>query len=84
MYQLHHSSISVHYVTSDAVYFQDYSKLEEAVEMLLELKKQADDQQTLSRIEGYPGDIAELGPILRRVSSVCLCGFVKSVFNRLI
>ena len=47
---------------------QDYSRLEEAIQMLLELKKQANDELTLSRIEGYPGDLADLGAIFRHVS----------------
>ena len=51
---------------------QDCTKLDSAIEMLLELKKRAKDEYALNRIVGYPGDLAALGPVLRHVSNVCL------------
>ena len=46
---------------------QDTGKLEQAIEMMMALKKQAEDLSTLDRITGYPDDISLLGPILRHV-----------------
>ena len=48
---------------------QNTGKLEQAIEMMMELKKQADDLSTLDRITGYPGDLSLLGPIFRHVSA---------------
>ena len=47
---------------------QDTGRLEQAIEMLMDIKKQADDLSTLDRITGYPGDLSLLGPIYRHVS----------------
>jgi len=49
---------------------QHTGKLEQAIEMMMDLKKQADDLSTLDRITGYPGDPSLLGPIYRHVSRV--------------
>ena len=49
---------------------QDVTKLELAIEMMMELKKQADDLVTLDQIRGYDGDLSALGPIYRHVGSV--------------
>ena len=46
----------------------DCMQLGKAIQMLLDLKKQADDMLTLGRIHGYPGNLDDLGPILRHVS----------------
>ena len=48
---------------------QDTGRLEQAIEMMMDLKRQADDLSTLDRITGYPGDLSLLGPILRHVSA---------------
>ena len=58
------------YINLNKSKIQDYSKLEEAVEMLLEIKKQVDDIQILGRIQGYLDDVTQLGPIFRHVSNV--------------
>jgi hypothetical protein len=50
---------------------QDITKLELAIEMMMELKKQADDLATLDQIRGYIGDLSELGPVYRHVSMLC-------------
>lgn len=50
---------------------QDPTKLEEAIQMLMDLRKMADDSVTLSGITGYAGNLADLGPIFRHVSA---CG----------
>ena len=47
---------------------QDTGRLEQAIEMIMDLKKQADDLSTLDRITGYPGDLSLLGPVYRHVS----------------
>jgi len=54
---------------------QDTGRLEQAIAMMMELKKEADDLSTLDRITGFPGDLSELGPVYRHVShsfTVCL------------
>ena len=52
--------------------------------MLINLKKQADDSLLLGRIEGYPGDLTDLGPILRHVSdpqsAVLMCCYVEQSY----
>jgi len=47
---------------------QSTGKLELAIEMLMDLKKQADDLSSLDRITGFPGDLSSLGPLYRHVS----------------
>jgi hypothetical protein len=47
---------------------QETAKLEEAIQMLMDLRKLADDSVTLSGIMGYAGDLADLGPVFRHVS----------------
>ena len=47
---------------------QDTGRLEQAIEMMMQLKKHADDLATLDRLVGYPGDLSLLGPIYRHVS----------------
>ncbi len=47
---------------------ENCSQLEEAVKMLMDLKKQIDDLELIERIQGYPGQLNDLGPILRHVS----------------
>ena len=37
--------------------------------MMMDLQRKAEDRFQLSHIEGYPGDLSELGAILRHVSS---------------
>ena len=46
---------------------QSVTKLEQAIKMLLDLRKQADDQSSLDHIVGYIGDLSELGPAFRHV-----------------
>lgn len=46
---------------------QSVTKLEQAIKMLLDLRKQADDQSSLDHIVGYIGDLSELGPVFRHV-----------------
>ena len=48
---------------------QNTGKLEQAIEMMMDLKKQADDLITLDRITGYPSDLSLLGPFYRHVST---------------
>ena len=42
-------------------------KAEQAIKMLLELQRKAEDENALKRIVGYPGDLNALGSILRHV-----------------
>jgi len=49
---------------------QSTTKLERAIEMLLDLRKQADDQSSLDHIVGYIGDLKELGPVYRHVNEL--------------
>ena len=55
---------------------QDITKLELAIEMMMQLKKQAEDLATLDQIRGYIGDLSELGPVYRHVSSGSLARFL--------
>ncbi len=43
------------------------TQLEEAVKMLMDLRKQIDDLELLERIQGYSGQLSDLGSILRHV-----------------
>jgi len=52
---------------------QDTGRLEQAIEMMMDVKKQADDLSTLDRITGYPGDLSLLGPFYRHVSVLYTC-----------
>ena len=57
---------------------QSTTKLEQAIKMLLDLRKQADDQSSLDHIVGYIGDLSELGPVQRHVrylSFFCFSSF---------
>ena len=47
---------------------QDCSKLEEAIKMLHELKKRAQNDAHIARVQGYKGDLSALGPVIRHVS----------------
>lgn len=55
---------------------QDYSKLEQTIEMLMDIKKQADDLTALDNITNYPGNLADLGPVFRHVCSMLICSSV--------
>lgn len=46
---------------------QDPSSIEEAITMLMDLKKKAMDQMQLRQIQAYDGTLADLGPLLRWV-----------------
>lgn len=45
----------------------DVSRAQQAVEMLLDLKRHAHDASLIQRIDGYAGDLSSLGPVLRNV-----------------
>jgi len=63
---------------------QHTGRLEQAIEMIMDLKKQADDLSTLDRITGYPGDLSLLGPIYRHVSQLLSLCFNPFTFYCLI
>lgn len=58
---------------------QNVAKLEQAIKMLLDLRKQADDQSSLDHIVGYIGDLSDLGPVFRHVSQRLEC-MLKAFF----
>ena len=45
----------------------DVTRCHEAIDMLLELKRRADDTALLKRIDAYAGDVTTLGPLIRHV-----------------
>ncbi len=47
---------------------EDTAQIEEALQMLLALQRKAEDRVQLAHITGFPGDLEQLGAILRHVS----------------
>ena len=62
---------------------EDTSQIEEAIQMLMVLQRKAEDRFQLSHIEGFPGDLTELGAILRHVSFIVTFLFEKTKYESL-